>query len=158
MKASQRTVLIVDNNAEILALLQTLFENAGFDTAATWSGAEALDLLKTGKFRVLLADDYLPSLHPNDFLSQVAALPVRPWIVVMQAAVPAAGDLRRYGSLGAAAVVPKYDFSQVYRAVLSCCSEQPPARPAAECFRAQAAADQDNAPGSPPAEKALHAA
>ena len=47
-------VLIVDNDDRVLWKFQESLENAGFDTTATWSGQEALVLLKSGAFDVLL--------------------------------------------------------------------------------------------------------
>ena len=69
MKENKKRVLIVDNNENVLGTLQRVLENTGFDTRTTWSGFEALDLLKTEDFQVLLVDDYLPDLHSSDFLS-----------------------------------------------------------------------------------------
>ena len=56
-------VLIVDNDERILWAFQEHLENAGFDTEATWSGHEALALLRTGEFDILLVDDYFPDLR-----------------------------------------------------------------------------------------------
>jgi len=66
----KRRVLIVDNNEDTLQTLQGILENAGFDTQTTWSGREALGLLESQGFDVLLVDDYLPDLHSNDFLTR----------------------------------------------------------------------------------------
>jgi CheY-like chemotaxis protein len=117
-------VLIVDNNERILWKFQELLENAGFNTATTWSGHEALSLLQSGRFDVLLVDDYLPDLHAHDFLDRIQRLPIKPWVVVMQASTPKPSELRRYDALGAATVVDKRDLAKVCQAVSSCCSEE----------------------------------
>ena len=122
------SVLIVDNDDRILWAFQEHLENAGFNTEATWSGHEALALLGSGKFDVLLVDDYLPDLHAGDFLNRVGQLPVQPWIVVMQASVPTTKDLRQYASLGAISVVRKHHIAEVCKAVSSCCTEEPLAK------------------------------
>jgi len=123
---TQRTkkILIVDNNDQVLLTLQRVLENEGFDTRTTSSGREALGLLKSQEFDVLLLDDYLPDLHHSDFLSQVGKLPVQPWIVVMQASTPTTKDLRQYASLGAIYVVRKHHIAEVCRAVGSCCADE----------------------------------
>ena len=121
----KKRVLIVDNSAEALQTLQGVLEKAGFDTQTTWSGREALALLKSGEFDVLLVDDYLPDLHSGDFLTQVAMLPIQPGIVVMQAAVPTADQLLRYASLGTSGVVPKHHLAEVCKAVATCCVAEP---------------------------------
>jgi len=74
----KKTVLIVDNNEDALQMLQGVLESAGFDTETTWSGREALVLLESRGFDVLLVDDYLPDLHSNDFLNRVRRLPMLP--------------------------------------------------------------------------------
>ena len=128
MKESKKRVLIVDNNEKVLLTLQRVLENSGFDTYTTWSGCEALGLLKTQDFQVLLVDDYLPDLHSSDFLSRVASLPIQPWVVVMQPSVPTSRDVHHYTSLGAASVVRKHQPDEVCNAVSSCCSEEPLAK------------------------------
>jgi len=128
MTESKKRVLIVDNDEKVLWTLQRVLENSGFDTYATWSGYEALDLLQTEDFQVLLVDDYLPDLHSSDFLSRVANLPIQPWVVVMQSSVPTNRDLHHYTSLGAVSVIGKHQPDDVCNAVSSCCSEEPLAK------------------------------
>lgn len=128
MNESKKRVLIVDNNEKVLFTLQRVLENSGFDIYATWSGCEALDLLKTQDFQVLVVDDYLPDLHSSDFLSRVARLPIQPWVVVMQSSTPTKGDVQHYALLGAMTVVRKHQPDEVCNAVSSCCSEEPLAK------------------------------
>src|SRR5262245_52319987 len=113
----KKRVLIVDADENILCILQRMLEDAGFDTSATWSGHEALELLKKCGFDVLLVDDYLPDLHAADFLNRVAKLPARPRIVVTQSRKPDISDLRKYYGLGASAVVRKHHLGEVHQAV-----------------------------------------
>jgi two-component system, NtrC family, nitrogen regulation response regulator NtrX len=124
----KKKVLIVDNDESILATIQEILENAGFDTLTTWSGHEALALLRSQEFDVLLVDDYLPDLHASDFLKRVGRLPIQPWIVVMQASMPTASHVRRYVSLGASAIVRKHHLAEVCKAVGSCCADEPLAK------------------------------
>lgn len=128
MHESKKRVLIVDNNEGILVTLQKVLENAGFDTRTTWSGHEALAVLQSSDFDVLLVDDYLPDLHASDFLNRVRRLPIQPWIVVMQASTPTASRLRYYVSLGASAIVRKHHLDKVCKAVGSCSTDEPLAK------------------------------
>jgi CheY-like chemotaxis protein len=126
MKQRGKTnVLIVDNDEQILVTFQQLLENAGFNTASTWSGHEALSLLRSGQFDILLVDDYLPDLHAHDFLERVGTLPIQPWVVVMQASTPTLTELQRYQWLGATTVVDKRDSEGIRQAVYRCCAEKP---------------------------------
>jgi CheY-like chemotaxis protein len=118
-------VLIVDNDDRVLWKFQQLLENTGFNTTATWSGHEALGLLRSGVFDVLLVDDYLPDLHSHDFLEQVNRLPIQPSIVVMHSAPAKSEDLRCYESLGVAQLVDKGNPASVCRAVSFSYAEQP---------------------------------
>src|SRR5438270_13702111 len=108
-------VLIVDNDDRILWRFQQLLEDAGFNPTATWSGHEALGLLRSGVFDVLLVDDYLPDLHSHDFLEQVNRMPIQPSIVVMHSEIPKPNDLRCYESLGVAQLVDKRNPISVYQ-------------------------------------------
>lgn len=125
-RAGKTNVLIVDNDDRILWKFREILENAGFSTTATWSGHEALGLLRSGVFDVLLVDDYLPDLHHHDFLSRVRQLSIQPSIVVMHDSVPEPSDLQCYASFGAAELVDKRDPARVCQAVSSCCAGQPP--------------------------------
>lgn len=118
-------VLIVDNDDRILSEFQQLLEDAGFNTTTTWSGHEALGLLRSGVFDVLLVDDYLPDLHSHNFLERVNRLPIQPSIVVMHNEPPRPEDLRCYQSLGVSELVNKRDPVKVCQAVSFCHSEQP---------------------------------
>jgi CheY-like chemotaxis protein len=125
MRSSGRAkVLIVDNDDRVLWEFQESLENAGFDTTATWSGQEALVLLKSGVFDVLLVDDYLPDLHSHDFLERVRQLSTHPSIVVMHDSAAQPSDLQCYDSLGVSELVDKRDPVKVCKAV-SLCAEQP---------------------------------
>jgi len=121
-------VLIVDNNERVLLIFQQVLERAGFDTYSTWSGREALALLKSEEFDVLLVDDYLPNLHGSDFLHRVNRLLIQPWVIVVQSAAPTVSQLRQYILLGARAVVRKHHIAQVCEAVRSCCNDEPLAK------------------------------
>lgn len=92
----RKRILIVDNSDKALCTLRDLLGRAGYDTVGTWSGMEALNLLKSKDFGVLLVDEYLADLYVGDFLERVSRLPLQPWVVVMRggpAQIAEAGDL-----------------------------------------------------------------
>jgi len=129
MESERRNkILIVDNDQRALEAFGQVLAKVGFETHTTWSGREALDLLGSQQFDVLLVDDYLPDLHASEFLNRVGQLPVQPWIVVMQASMPTTNDLLRYASLGAFSVVRKHHLEEVRKAVSSCCVAEPLAK------------------------------
>jgi CheY-like chemotaxis protein len=116
-QGARNRVLIVDNNEVVLSSLDKLLKDEGFDTRTTWSGHEALALMQSHPFDVLLVDDYIADLHVAEFLKRVKLQVKQPAVVVMQKGQPAPTDVRRYGSLGASAVVDKRDPEQVRRAL-----------------------------------------
>jgi CheY-like chemotaxis protein len=117
-------VLIVDNDDRILWKFQEILGSKGFETRATWSGHEALAMLRSGEFDVLLVDDYLADVHQHDFLQRVSRLPTQPSIVVMHGAPPKYADMQSYDALGVAEVVDKSDTEKVCQAVSSRCGDQ----------------------------------
>ena len=110
-------VLIIDNNEDVLNALDKLLKEEGFDTCTTWSGHEALALIQSHPFDVLLVDDYIADLHVAEFLKRVKLQARQPSVVVMRKCKPGPTDVRRYGLLGASAVVDKRDPEQVRRAL-----------------------------------------
>ena len=83
-ESRSKRVLIVDNDEEESARLGLTFQRAGYDSSATWSGLEALELLKSGKYDVLLVSSYLPDVYVGDFVKRLNRLPERPGTIVMQ--------------------------------------------------------------------------
>ena len=130
---NKKKVLIVDTNDSVLIAFQKRLHDAGFDTRTTWSGHEALALLQSSEFDVLLMDDYLPDLHATDFLERLGQLPLQPWVVVMKGGAPKPASARLYRGLGASGVVNKRDATLVVQAVLSCCAAEPLAKGQCAC-------------------------
>src|SRR5471032_1567260 len=58
--------------------LGVMLQRAGYDSIATWSGLEALELLKSGEYDILLMSSYLPDVYVGDFFERLNRLPVRP--------------------------------------------------------------------------------
>ena len=56
------TLLVVDDNKELLALLAGLFEEAGYTVAAASKGKPALDLAKDSKPKLAVIDLLLPDM------------------------------------------------------------------------------------------------
>ena len=90
-ESRNKRVLIVDNNEEESGRLGVMLQRAGYDSIATWSGLEALELLKSEEYDILLVSSYLPDMYVGDFIERVNRLPVRPCSIVMQeGCIPAA--------------------------------------------------------------------
>ena len=100
-ESQNKRILIVDNDEQESGKLETVVRRAGHDPITTWSGLEALELLKSQKFDILLVSSYLPDLYIGDFLARLRSLPVQPCSIVMQQGHDVAGTLLKVpGMLG----------------------------------------------------------
>ena len=92
-------ILIVDNDEKESKRLETVLQGGGYDTITTWSGLEALDLLKSQKIDILLVSSYLPDLYIGDFLARLHGLPNQPCSIVMQEGYDVAATLSKVTSM-----------------------------------------------------------
>ena len=117
-----KSVLIVDDDADIRAALSEVLRDEGFDTATAVDGEDALAWLrKNGRPCVIVLDMMMPVMNGAAFLDAVAALPdvARVPVVVMSAGRgPFAGEFD--------AVLRKpFALDDVVRAVAARCAPQP---------------------------------
>jgi CheY-like chemotaxis protein len=122
-KGSRHHILIVENDDRVLDALETLVRSEGFDLRTTWSGREALALLQSQPFDLVLVDAHLPDIYYGEFL-RLASRHTRS-LIVLQSGRPLPGSLRRHKTLGAAAVVDKGDPRQL-RQLLAARHARPP--------------------------------
>jgi CheY-like chemotaxis protein len=97
--SQNQRILIVDNDEKESNRLEAMVRDAGYDTIATWSGLEALELLKSQKVDILLVSSYLPDLYIGDFLARLRSLPIQPCSIVMQEGHDAAATLSKIASM-----------------------------------------------------------
>lgn len=64
----KKRILIADCYVEILLALERMLENAGFDTTTAWTGREALNLIQSQTFDLVLVSKYLPDAECEDIL------------------------------------------------------------------------------------------
>jgi len=105
-------VLIVENDAHVLHSLEAVVRSEGFDAGVTWSGREALALIESQHFDLILVDSHLPDIYFGEFI-RLAARRARPSIIVMQSRRPQPTSVRRLRMLGASAVIDKHDLRQL---------------------------------------------
>jgi CheY-like chemotaxis protein len=101
MPSQSKRVLVVDNNDEESRVLASMLEDAGYRPTTTWSGLEALELLKSREFDIVLVSSYLPDLYVGDFFERFNRLPVQPCVIVMQEGRACADTLMKIkGTIG----------------------------------------------------------
>lgn len=98
MSSQSKQILVVDNSDEESRTLATLLERAGHNATTTWSGIEALELLKAQHFDIVLVGSYLPDLYIGDFFERFNRLPVQPCTIVIQDGESRAATMMRLKS------------------------------------------------------------
>jgi PAS domain S-box-containing protein len=70
----ERTLLLVDDDRQVLHSLARLFRNEGYRLLTAASGAEALDLLARNDVQVIVSDQWMPSLTGVELLTKAREL------------------------------------------------------------------------------------
>jgi PAS domain S-box-containing protein len=73
-KMSERTVLVVDDEPNILRSLVRLLRRDGYNILTAGSGAEGLELLAQHEVEVIISDQRMPGMTGTEFLSRVKGL------------------------------------------------------------------------------------
>jgi adenylate cyclase len=79
------TILVVDDDADIRTLIETVLEASGHEVTLAASGQEALNKLKRRPFELVVLDIMMPAMSGYEVLEQIRAMPSRaatPVIVV----------------------------------------------------------------------------
>ena len=115
MKSARKRILIADCHEDVLIVLESLFEDAGFDTTTVWSSKEALMLIDLHTFDLVLVSEYLPD-GGCEMVLHALQRKNAPYIVI-QTRAPTATDFARFGALGAKDVIHKHRFPEVVETV-----------------------------------------
>jgi DNA-binding response OmpR family regulator len=116
MEGRRKKVLVVDGDDRMLIALERLLEDESVDTTTTWSAAEALRLLRSADFDVLLMGDNLPDLSCEQLLREMQRSGVRAAALVMTP--PRMPSVASYFvSLGATGTVRKWNLGETLERV-----------------------------------------
>jgi class 3 adenylate cyclase len=109
MKSDRPAILIVDDNEDNRYTLQTLLEADGFDRITTASGGnEAMKLIESEKFSLVLLDMMMPDLNGDEVLRQIRSkADTRDIPVVMISADTDTEKISKCIELGADDYLPK---------------------------------------------------
>jgi CheY-like chemotaxis protein/anti-sigma regulatory factor (Ser/Thr protein kinase) len=77
------SILIVEDDRTSRHLAQSVLEKKGWAVTAAGDGVEALELLKTREFDVMLLDVWMPRMNGLELLERLRDRPSRPRVVVM---------------------------------------------------------------------------
>jgi two-component system nitrogen regulation response regulator NtrX len=76
-------ILVVDDDKATRHVLRGVLKNSGFSTSVAKDGIEALELLRTRRFDLLLLDVWMPRMNGLDLLAKLRNDKTRPRVVVM---------------------------------------------------------------------------
>ena len=120
MKTARKRVLIADCHEEVLITLERMLEDEGFDTRTVWTAKDALHLLASEAFDLVLVNEYLPDAECEDILRALQRKGGRTLCIVMQPSAPEITDFSDLESLGATDVVCKYAYRHIVEVVNEC--------------------------------------
>jgi len=102
------TVLVADDETEVLALIGEILESGGFSVVTARDGLEAYDLIAAdpGRFDVLLTDNRMPALCGIELVERLSALPFKGRIVVFSGSL-IHSEIESFLRLGAASILRK---------------------------------------------------
>jgi DNA-binding response OmpR family regulator len=120
MKTSRKKILIADCHEEVLIALEKMLEEAGFDTTTAWTARDALALMDSQVFDLVLVNEYLPDAECEDVLKALHKRGAQMPCVVMQPSAPEITDIAGLQALGARDIVCKYAYRQIVEIVSEC--------------------------------------
>jgi DNA-binding response OmpR family regulator len=120
MNTPRKKVLVADCHEEVLIALEKMLEDAGFDTTIVWTARDALKLVDSQVFDLVLVNEYLPDAECEDLLKALRKRGVQMPCVVMQPSAPEITDSTGLQALGARDIVCKYPYQQVVEVVSEC--------------------------------------
>ena len=111
--SERKRILVIDDDEQVLIALESLLENEGYGATTAWSGQEALRLLRSATFDLILLDDYLTDVTTEEILRQLRVMPVCPPVLLMQTPGLSDDAAARYARLGACYFVCKNHPEQI---------------------------------------------
>ena len=97
-----------------------MLEDAGFDTTTVWTAKDALRLVDSQVFDLVLVNEYLPDAECEDLLKALRKRDAHMPCVVMQPSAPEITDFAGLQALGARDIVYKCAYRQILEVVSEC--------------------------------------
>jgi len=120
MKTSRKKVLVADCHEDVLIVLEKLLEDAGFDTRTVWTARDALKLMESQVFDLVVVNEYLPDAECEDFLETLRERGVQVPCIVMQPSAPEITDKKALQARGAREIVCKHAYQKILETVSKC--------------------------------------
>ncbi len=107
MTNRRHRILIIDGHEDVLMALERLLEDNGFSTVTAWSAREALDIVESVKFDLILVNEYLPDADAEDLLRDLSARRGPPPCFVMHPGASNIMESRKFRIMGAVGLISK---------------------------------------------------
>lgn len=120
MKTQRKKILVADCHEDGLIVLEKLLEDAGFDTTTAWTAKDAVRLVESGVFDLVLLSNYLPGAECDELLRKLCKSGEHVTCIVMLPSKPEMTDFVTLEKLGARDVVWKHAYKQVLETVREC--------------------------------------
>jgi len=72
---TKKTIMVVDDNPDIVTIVRTSFEGQGYNDASAYSGAELLSSLEKDKPDLVVLDIMMPQMDGLEVLTRLKAAP-----------------------------------------------------------------------------------
>ncbi len=79
------SILVIEDDKEILGLLTVLLEGAGYRVLTSMNGVEALAAFKTQEFAAIILDYKLPDTNANDLIIELEKLNLNTPVIIVSA-------------------------------------------------------------------------
>ena len=110
MEAMAKKILIVEDEKALASVLNLKLKSAGYETAVSYNGDEALEAVKMGGFDLVLVDIMMPKRDGFSFLEETKKQNIATPVFVMSN-LGQEEDIARIKSLGAKDYIVKADTS-----------------------------------------------
>jgi sigma-B regulation protein RsbU (phosphoserine phosphatase) len=121
---SEATILLVDDNETNRDLLSRQIEAQGYQTATAADGQEALQMIQTGKYDLILLDIIMPKMNGYELLKSLRNSQWRNIPVIMISALDELDSVVKCIEMGAEDYLGKPFNSVLLRARIGACLEQ----------------------------------
>jgi len=113
MSETRKHILIADSDEEVLIKLERLLQDQGHETATAWGTDQALRLLESRSFDLILVSDHPPELSCKRVLTAIQALQAGVPAIVLESTETDAFAEQHFTALGASAFVNKWRHPQI---------------------------------------------
>ncbi len=72
---TKKTIMVVDDNPDIITIVRTILEGKGYNVASAASGPELLNHLKTQKPDLIILDIMMPEMDGLEVLTRLKGVP-----------------------------------------------------------------------------------